>query len=537
MYEYILSIFNGLTMRRCILPLLILFLCSGCSSTAAVMRPDANSYARTPSYAISQNVDTPLRRMIQPKVRQYPDQSGFRILETGVESLQMRLAMVRAAQKTIDLQYYAINDDTTSNLLLQSILHASDRGVRVRFLIDGVSLGKVGDSLSALDNNKNIEIRVFNPLTTRNQSLVSGLFGLFTDSAHATRRMHNKAMIADNQTAIVGGRNLGDEYFDSDPEVDFKDLDILAAGPVVAKISDSFDQYWNGNNSFPIAALHRPIRDPATVNRIKAMLRDHWAKMMHTPQGKKKLTGKLTDGLHDGKIKLSWARAEVAADAPFKIDQDESDTTSKPLLHLNNLLQKADHEFLLTSPYFVPQDEGVKYLGDLVHRGIKVSVLTNSLASTDVVMAHTGYTPYRRDLLNNGINIYELKPVNGQRSKQRLLATSAPAYAALHSKVYVIDRKDVVIGSFNFDPRSIDINTEIALVIHSPQIAAQVTKLFEDSTSPENSYRLVIDKKGNLVWVAREKGQNVYYTHDPKAGFWRSIEADVMSILPVEDQL
>jgi putative cardiolipin synthase len=513
----------------------LLLLLSGCN-TQNVMRPEATSYPRTPSHAVSQNMPTALGHVIHPAVVRNPGQSGFRVLETGTESLALRLAMVRSAEKTIDLQYYGISDDVTSNLLLDAILHAAARGVRVRFLLDDISLRRVSQSLAVLDDNKNIEIRVFNPLSTRHESIPSSLAGLITDSGHAMRRMHNKAMIADNQIAIMGGRNLGDEYFDSDPEVDFKDLDILTAGPITAKISASFDQYWNDKNSFPLAALQNPVKDPDRIQQIKHNMRDKWDQALETATGKQQLNAQLTDRLRQSSFKLIWARAELAADAPFKIDQNKQNATSEPLLSMGELLDKADHEFLLTSPYFVPQDDGVAYLSALVKRGIHVRVLTNSLASTDVVLAHTGYQPYRETLVKNGIDLYELKPANGQRPKQRLLAMSEPAHAALHTKVYVVDGRDVMIGSFNFDPRSIDLNTEIALVIHSPEIAARITRLFAESSKPENSYHLVI-KDQKLNWMTTEKGSDTLYTSDPKAGFWRRIQAVLMGFLPVENEL
>lgn len=524
------------------LAVLLSMLASGCNSTSATMRPDATEYKRHYSYALPQSARTGLGDALRPVARKHNGQSGFRILETGEDSLEMRIAMVRAAEKTLDLQYYAIHDDITSNLLLEAMLRAAKRGVRVRFLLDAISLRDVGQNLSVLNDNPNIEIRVFNPLTTRDQPVFSKLLAYVTDIPHANKRMHNKAMIADNQVAIIGGRNLGDEYFDSDSHVDFKDLDILSAGPITAKISASFDDYWNSRDSFPIQTLYHPKTDPKAIHDIREAMKKQWRASVKTPKGQALVRTPMAARLKNGTLKLVWAKSDLAVDDPFKLKQPERKANSEPLLYMNELLKTTKHEFLMTSPYFVPQDDGVKYFADLVRRGIDVKILTNSLASTDVVIAHIGYTPYRAALVESGIKLYEMKPVGNKRPKQRLFGASAPAYAALHTKVYVMDRKDVMIGSFNFDPRSIELNTEIALVIHSREIADQMIRMFNDSIAPENSYRILLSPKNyavrkGVVWLTKENGKTVELHYEPKAGAWRKLQSGVMSLLPVEDQL
>lgn len=500
------------------------------------MRPQATEYIRTESFALRHSEKTGLGKALAGGVRAHPGQSGFRILTTGSESLDMRLALIRAAEKTIDLQYYAIHDDVTSNLLLEAILRAAARGVRVRFLIDNITMHDIGDSLSVLDHNKNIDIRVFNPLTTRDQPLLAKIVTPIVDMEQATKRMHNKALISDNQMAILGGRNLGDEYFDANADVGFKDLDILAAGPITDKISHSFDQYWNGKESFPIATINYPATDPKALDKIKIKLKENWDKHLQTADGKRMLESRLAERLKDADVKLTWARVELAADDPVKINKPEEHVVSKPLNRMVNLVDQGRSEFIVVSPYFVPRQVGVDWLSSLVKRGMRVRVLTNSLASTDVVAVHTGYRRYRRDVVRNGIELYEMKAIDNKRPKQRLFGASAPATASLHSKVYVVDRKDVIIGSFNFDPRSIELNTELALIIHSPDLAAQVLQMFNDSISADSSYKVSLDDR-LLTWQTKEKGKAKYYHREPKAGLWRRVQLLFISLLPIENQL
>jgi cardiolipin synthase C len=518
-------------MRALLLLFLLLAAPAGCGFGDPVSRPKATDFPRTASYAIPQTEDTALGRALAPGVRAHPGESGYRLLSDGAESLKMRLALIRTAERTLDLQYYAVKDDITANLLLEAILRAAARGVRVRFLLDNFNLWDVERALSVLDGNANIEIRAFNPAVTRR----AGPFRIFSFLRLSPKRMHNKVLVSDNQMAITGGRNLGDEYFDADANANFTDLDVLAAGPVTAAISGSFDRFWNSDASFPIRALHKPSEDAREIAATRAAIRKSWEEAMATAEGRELLDFGLAARILDGKLALTWARGEVAVDAPRKIDQPQGKAASAPLESIVELASAGTTEFLMVSPYFVPQKEGSEWLAELVRKGMRVRVLTNSLASNDVVAVHAGYRRYRKGLLQSGVELYELKPVGGKRPRQRLFGSRA-VRTNLHSKVYVIDRRDVVTGSFNFDPRSFDLNTEICLVIHSTEIAAQVVKMFDESISPKTSYRLALDKKGRVVWLAEEKGHAVRYRRDPKAGL-RPLQVFFVSLLPVEGQL
>lgn len=531
-------------MKRRFFLCLLLILCLAVAALFAVTmpdelkRPDANDYARHASTAIAQDSSTSLGMALADDEQTHPGQSGFRLLTTGTESLHYRMALIQAAEKSLDLQYYAIHDDVSSNLLLEAVLRAAARGVRVRFLIDSISMKEVGESLSVLDKVKNVEIRVFNPLVTRDQSFISRITGTAADLGKATRRMHNKSMIADNQLAIMGGRNLGDEYFDGNADSNFKDTDIVTAGPVTARLSHNFDEYWNCDDSFPIELIRKPESPRNDVAELKTRLKQRWESELKTEEGRKMLQSDLPHRLKDGEVSLIWARAEVTADKADKVD--DKNAASKPMERIKALLEDAGKEFIVVSPYFVPQKEGVDLLKGLTGRGIDVKVLTNSLASTDVVAVHTGYKRYRKAVLESGVKLYEFKATGGQRPKQRLLGASAPARASLHAKLYVIDRRKVMIGSFNFDPRSISLNTELAVLVDSPQIASQVIEMFNQAVAPRSSYRLEGQGQGDdlrITWITEKDGKEARFSSDPQAGFWRNVQASLISLLPIENQL
>lgn len=515
-----------------LLPVLLVMTAAGCRSTIA-----AREFPQIPSHAIGQDVKTSLGDALAADVAAHRGRSGFRVLKTGSSSYAARLGLIEAAEKTLDLQYYSIHDDLTANLLLEAVIRAARRGVRIRLLIDGINVGEVQDVFSVLDEFKNLEIRVFNPFATRDDGLTGRLMKALTDIDSINYRMHNKALVADNQMAIIGGRNLGDEYFEENTDVTFKDIDILTAGPITADISASFDDYWNNEKAVPIGQLQRPRRDPALRQRLQQALAAEWDRVATTQKGARLLNGRIADRLKDvDDLRLTWARAEVVADKPEKVTRDAGNNTSPPMRRLGRVLAGAKKEFVAVSPYFVPRDEGVAYLQSLRDRGLAVRVLTNSLASTDVVAVHTGYRRYRPAVAKMGVELYEMKPIDGQRPRQRLLGSSAPAAASLHAKVYVADRRDVMIASFNLDPRSIELNTEIAVLIHSPAIAAEMIDMFDEVASPDTSYRILATDRG-IVWRTREKGRMVDLTSEPQAGFWRGLQTNLMSVLPIEGSL
>ncbi|KVU78152.1 phospholipase [Burkholderia ubonensis] len=504
---------------------------------ACATHPSATTLERTVSHALPADAATPLGDALAAPVAARPGESGFRLLADGAAALQMRIALARAATRTLDMQYYIATEDTTGKLLLGAALYAADRGVRVRMLVDDLNFRDIDRVMAALNTHPNIEIRVFNPFGASQRDVMQRTAIFFTRIDRFTRRMHNKAMIADNQVAIVGGRNLGDEYFSASPTLQFRDLDVLAAGPVTHDISASFDAYWASGSSYPLRVLNHQTFDPKELDAMRDELRAHWRENAEPYNAKPLNATPLAQQIARGELGLVWAPAEFEADAPDKVAQPTDGYVSPPMRRLAELIRAAQHEFLAFSPYFVPHDAGVKILGDTTARGVRVAILTNSLAATDAVAVQAGYGPYRVPLLRHGVELYEYKARPG---RPRLLGSRSRA--SLHAKAYVIDRKILVIGSMNLDPRSTHLNTELALVIHSPALAQQVATIFARATQPDESYRVQLAAlsgpgASELTWTGTDEGVLRTYHVDPYAGLLRNVLTGVFMLLPVDDQL
>ncbi|KVX29758.1 phospholipase [Burkholderia ubonensis] len=504
---------------------------------ACATHPSATTLERTVSHALPADAATPLGDALAAPVAARPGESGFRLLADGAAALQMRIALARAATRTLDMQYYIATEDTTGKLLLGAALYAADRGVRVRMLVDDLNFRDIDRVMAALNTHPNIEIRVFNPFGASQRDVMQRTAIFFTRIDRFTRRMHNKAMIADNQIAIVGGRNLGDEYFSASPTLQFRDLDVLAAGPVTHDISASFDAYWASGSSYPLRVLNHQTFDPKDLDAMRDELRAHWRENAEPYNAKPLNATPLAQQIARGELGLVWAPAEFEADAPDKVAQPTDGYVSPPMRRLAELIRAAQHEFLAFSPYFVPHDAGVKILGDTTARGVRVAILTNSLAATDAVAVQAGYGPYRVPLLRHGVELYEYKARPG---RPRLLGSRSRA--SLHAKAYVIDREILVIGSMNLDPRSTHLNTELALVIHSPALAQQVATIFARATQPDESYRVQLAAlsgpgASELTWIGTDEGVLRTYHVDPYAGLLRNVLTGVFMLLPVDDQL
>ena len=525
-----------------------LLCCAAVCLTACATKPPATAYDRPITHALPATDTTPLRTALAPLEAAHPGQSGFRVLSSGTDALQMRIALARAATKTLDMQYYIANEDTTGKLLLGTALYAADHGVRVRMLVDDLNFKDIDQIMAGLDSHDNIEIRVFNPFGSAQEGMFERTTNLFTQIGHFTRRMHNKAMIADNQLAIVGGRNLGDEYFSASKTLQSRDLDVLAAGPITADISASFDDYWNSSIAYPLRALNKQTFDPKELDQTRDDLRQHWRTNADPYNAKPLNATPLASQIASEQLGLTWAPAEFKADLPEKIEHPSPDYVSPPMERLRELMSGARHDFLIISPYFVPHDAGVQAMGELTHRGVRVAVLTNSLAATDAVAVQAGYSPFRVPLLRQGVELYEFKP---RQETPRAGIAGSRSRASLHAKTYVIDRQILVIGSMNLDPRSANLNTELALVIHSPLLAGQIAQIFERATSPEQSYRVTLADDAQLgylrsigaplsplVWTdVDEHGTPRTYIFDPQAGLYRNALTGLFSLLPVNAEL
>lgn len=525
--------------------------CCIASLAACTTLPPATSLDRPVSHALADPGSTPLGQALVPLVAAHAGESGFRLLTDGTDALQMRIALARAATKTLDLQYYIAAEDTTGRLLLAAALYAADRGVRVRLLVDDLNFDDAKRLMAALSTHPKIEVRVFNPFGSARPSVFARTETFITRIDRFTHRMHNKAMIADGELAIVGGRNLGDEYFSASQKLQFRDLDVLAAGPIAEDVSKSFDEFWNSAGAYPLSSLDKQHFAEKDLHQVREALRAHWRTQAEAVGAKPLRDAPLAEQIEQHQMGLVWAHATLSADSPSKVTNPNDFYRSPPMHRLADLLRGAKQEVLLLSPYFVPHDAGVKLLSDLTHRGVRVAVLTNSLAATDAVAVQAGYSPYRIPLLQNGVELYEYQPLQRQRSR---FFVGSQSRASLHAKAYVIDRQTLVIGSLNFDPRSAHLNSELALFIDSPPLAEAVAKLIEQAMSPSVSYhvqlatpseearlRAVGAPESGLVWTGEQQSDAGPYLRtwslDPEAGLVRNVLTGLFLLLPIDSQL
>jgi putative cardiolipin synthase len=506
--------------RSGLLLLLAGLLLVGCASVP-------KDYPRTQSAAIQNHVSTPIGNYIAKSAERHPGKSGFAVIRYGRQAFTDRVALTELAEKTLDLQYYIWESDATGRILAERLVQAADRGVRVRVLLDDISFKGRDAVIAALNAHPNIEIRMFNPFAHR------GARGLdfITDFGRVNHRMHNKLMVMDNAMAIVGGRNIGDHYFQVHTEANFRDLDVAAVGPVVREISSVFDHFWNGKWAVPISALvDRPYTDADLKTALETM-REHIA-MDDYPYPIDEDTAALKSTLKAEIDRFIWAPGELVWDDPAEIV--ETGGTSRMLEALHRRAGRLETDLLIESPYFVPRDRGIEKMRALHDRGVRIRVLTNSLVSNDVLAAHAGYAGRRKQVLESGVELYELRADAGS-IKKRIAFFGAKA--ALHAKAVVFDRKDVFVGSFNLDPRSADINTEAGLYVESPELATQVIAWMDEGVLPINSYRVLLDKDGELQWMTSYDGKEVRFDTDPESTAWQRFVTGFIRILPVESQL
>jgi cardiolipin synthase C len=511
-----------------LLPALLLALAA--ASACSPPRPPLDRAHEPAATALATPEATTLGRLFAPAPGEEgaTGRSGLALLASARDAFVARQALAAMAERTLDLQYYLWEDDTSGRLLLKAVLAAADRGVRVRLLLDDLRAGGRDSDLALLDAHPRVEVRLFNPFADRTLRVAD----VALDFARITHRMHNKAFVADNAVAVAGGRNVGDHYFAVNDQTNFRDLDLLAAGPVVRELSASFDDFWNSRWSVPVRRFARAGAGPGGLGpRLDAADREDDALPFDTDLG----PGELADLARSWRRRLVWAEAAVVADRPDKPE------TARPFLleRLRAALSGSLRgDLLIESAYFIPGEEGTARLCGLVARGVRVRVLTNSLASNDVLLAHSGYAKYRLPLLRCGVELFELRP-DARFARREWTWLSGRSRANLHTKAVVVDRAVAVVGSLNLDPRSANLNTEIAVVAESPALADEVADFVEAGMRPENAYRLEPDPggEGGLAWVADEGGRTVRLTREPGAGRVRAVVARLLALLPIEGQL
>ncbi len=503
---------------------LLLALHTGCAGL-----PEAPN--RTPSYAMKSTETTTLAGSVRHLVAAHPGHSGLHPLSKGVNAFAARFALADAAERTLDLQYYIWRGDNTGRLLTARILRAADRGVRVRLLLDDIGTSPRDRRLLALSSHPNIQVRLFNPIARRSLRWLSAVM----DFTRVNRRMHNKAFIADGQVAIVGGRNIGDEYFAAHQDLDFADLDVLAIGPVVNEVSESFDLFWNSRASLPIDTLTRLKLPPDEIAGHRQSLNAHVEAMHDSAYLKELRESPLARQIQQSDLPFHWGRAWTVYDLPEKFAAHETDTSTHLLPQLRGITDATEREFFIVSPYFVPGSQGLKLFLKMRKRGVRVVVVTNSLASTDVLAVHAVYERYRKPLLRAGVEIYESRSLLKPDATTKIRVLRGSRRASLHAKTFAFDRRVIFIGSMNLDPRSTLLNTEIGIVFACPSLAQQLPEKLE-AEFHRTVYQLALDGR-RITWIEHDGDTTIRHTTEPCSTGWQRFLVRFLSWLPLENQL
>lgn len=503
---------------------LALALIGGCS-TPRIEVPSA------PSYALTDAGHTVLGQASAGEARLHPGMSGFRLIVASREAFAMRAVLTDLAERTLDLQYYSAADDLTTDLLLLRLDAAAQRGVRVRILLDDIHPASRRFAQRARSLHPGIQVRLYNPFFWSDRWDPVRVGELIADADRLNRRMHSKLWITDNAAAIVGSRNLGDAYFDGLESGNFSDVDLLAIGPIVGELSMAFDVYWNSTSAVPIERIAETA-DAAQGERVRQSLQARAAACKDTascaslvPPTLQEETGWLQPRIG----RMVWATTELSYDPP----EEEKSAVLSGIEH--GWIEdrpggaRTESELLIISPYLVFDDDGLSHLADMRRRGIRVAVLTNSLASTDSLAAHAGYARQRVALLSRGVELFEMRPQTGLQHARTHRWLHAEA-GSLHAKIVVQDRARAIVGSLNQDPRSRLHNRELWLTVRSKDLAAELGALFDEASDRHHAYKVELMTRGDaqwLEWHTEESGRTAVHAVEPGAGpwlkFWRAV--------------
>jgi putative cardiolipin synthase len=495
----------------------LLALCAGCAGLPEL--PE-----RPAEHALAPATEGSIAHVVGPLVAQHPGLTGVVSLGDAQDAFATRVALARRATRSIDIQTFIWHADATGTLMFEEVLRAAERGVRVRLLLDDVNTSKGLDrTLALLASNPNLELRLYNPFVVRG----TRAWGFLTDFTRVNHRMHNKAFTVDNLATIIGGRNIADEYFAVGEGTGFIDLDVMAVGHVVQAVSAQFDLYWNSASAYPsrtILAQVEPEPREALAERARVILDSPGA----ARYGEEATRLPVVRSLLDGTLAPEWAQASVVFDDPSKTQNRGSEWDLLMLPKLLAEFGKPLHSLDMISPYFVPGDAGTEALATLARGGVRVRVMTNSLAATDEKSVHAGYVKRREALLRAGVELLELKPEGMPvRSKESDIGSSK---AGLHAKTYAVDRREIFVGSFNFDPRSARLNTELGVVFESAVLATRLATVI-DGAYPAAAYRLALGDDGQIRWFGAD-GQ--VFDTDPGTSWWDRMVVRIGSWLPIE---
>lgn len=482
-----------------------------------------------PSHALPlQPAQTDIDRELSPLLAAHPGKTGTVLLTDGVDAFAARAVSARKAGRSLDLQYFIWHNDLSGRMLASEVHAAAERGVRVRILLDDMNAAGLDPHLLAMDAHPGIELRVYNPF--RNRAGTGRAFELLRRLFSMNHRMHNKAWIADGRIAVIGGRNIGERYFGAASEVNFRDLDLLLLGPAAQQASTLFDRYWNSAAAVPIATLG--ARAPEALrNLVDDVHRD-----ARSERARRYLDrvadSQLVRDYYQHALSPHWSMGiEVFADPPIKWKSDDREQWL--LGRLVPMISASRSKVMVISPYFVPGNDGADMLAALTRRGVSVGVVTNSLAATDVYPVHSGYAGYRERLLQQGVDLYELRAQVHAKETPRVVRQGV----SLHTKALVLDDARGFVGSFNVDPRSKNLNTEMGVLFDDPVIAAQVRDEYLRLTSPPMSYWVYRNRQGQLRWLDRTQPVPVEIENEPDADWWMRAVAWASGWLPIESQL
>lgn len=492
----------------------------------------------TPQYAYDVNTDqTSLAKIIEPLKTQNPELTGYHILYEPMEAIAARLQLIDKAEKTLDLQYYIWDNDTIGSLALYKIIQAADRGVKVRLLMDDNNAKSMEAIYLALDQHQNIEVKLFNPYRFRRLRPME----MIIDLKRINRRMHNKTFTADNQITLIGGRNMSNQYYNVSENYQFSDVDVMLVGQAVDDITHSFDEYWNHSYAYPVRQIVNHKQYTLRYEGLKSQLTEFYQSA--SIQNYLNLSNRSHDFNQwlSNDVELDWVKAQVIKDSPEKIK-----SKAKKEEHLNfqlvQRLQKPEKSVDIISAYFVPEKKGEQHLKKLAEDGVNVRVLTNSFKANDVALVHAFYAKYRESLLKSGVQLYEFLPAipeefqnknNIEISKQLKVSLKGLSRSSLHAKMMALDDKQVFIGSFNFDPRSSNLNTEIGVILDSKPLANAVHSTM-DQNLRKYAYKLVLDSNDKINWKYQTPTGEQTLTKEPKMKWWQKAGVKMISWLPLE---
>lgn len=533
------------TLGNCLPVIAALAMLGGCAS-----RIPGEHFPRNSSIALEAPADTRLGRQIALLGESHEGLSGFRIVTPGVDGFLARAQMIDAAEKTLDLQYFIFRGDQTGRLLTDGLLRAADRGVRVRVLVDDADTVDGDEQIGSLAAHPNVEVRIFNPFAYRGHSSIRRALEFAVHAKRLDYRMHNKLIVSDNSLALVGGRNIGMQYFQVDPASQFADDDVFAAGPVARRLSDTFDEFWNSRFSVPVAALGSTGRHRQSMAVQRERARWHPANLVErTAEGApdyqtRIASGEPYAGLVTGRLSLVWAAARVVCDSPEKKAVEGGELPGRLMMNtVRTMMVEARRELLIITPYLVPASQEMEALHDLRAREVSVRILTNSFESNTDALAHAGYSNYRQPLLELGVQLYEVraKPDSSHGSGQPARLSRFGHYG-LHGKLIVFDRERLFVGSMNLDQRSKRLNTEVGLLIDSPELADQMAHRFEAMTGSESAYSLALHSTGSfggsgIRWTSEEGGHPFTQDVEPGANIWQRLQLRFLSSLPLSREL